>query len=50
MLLLYINNYFNQLVTIYRPNENKIYVFNGNSNNSILANDGIPYYRMGGAK
>ena len=43
--------FFNRLsiksVTIYRPNESKIYVFNGNSNNSILANDGLPYYRTG---
>ena len=36
-------------VTIYIPNESKIYAFNGNSNNSISANDGLPYYRMGGA-
>ena len=47
------HNFFNRLsiksVTIYRPNESKIYVFNGNSNNSILANDGLPYYGMGGA-
>ena len=32
-------NFFNRLsiksVTIYRPNERKIYVFNGNGNNSI---------------
>ena len=45
--------FFNRLsiksVTIYRPNESKIYVFNGNSNNSILANDGLPYFRTGGA-
>ena len=44
---------FNRLsinsVTIYRPNESKIYVFNGNGNNSILANGGLPYYRTGGA-
>ena len=44
---------FNRLsinsVTIYRPNESKIYVFNGNGNNSILAKDGLPYYRTGGA-
>ena len=37
-------------VTIYIPNESKIYVFNGNGNNSILAKGGLPYYRMGGAK
>ena len=34
--------FFNRLsiksVTIYRPNESKIYVFNGNGNNSILTN------------
>ena len=45
--------FFNRLsiksVTIYRPNESKIYVFNGNSNKSISANDGLPYCRMGGA-
>ena len=45
--------FFNSLsiksVTIYIPNESKIYVFNGNSNNSILANDGLPYYSTGGA-
>ena len=44
---------FNRLsinsVTIYRPNESKIYVFYGNSNNSISAKGGLPYYRMGGA-
>ena len=44
---------FNRLsinsVTIYRPNESKIYVFNGNGNNSIWAKGGLPYYRMGGA-
>ena len=44
---------FNRLsiksVTIYRPNESKIYVFNGNGNNSILAKGGLPYYRTGGA-
>ena len=28
-----------KLVTIYTLNESKIYVFNGNGNNSILAND-----------
>ena len=37
--------FFNRLriksVTIYRPNESKIYVFNGNGNNSILVNDGL---------
>ena len=46
--------FFNRLsiksVTIYRPNESKIYVFNGNGNNSILANGGLTYYRTGGAK
>ena len=35
--------FFNSLsiksVTIYIPNESKIYVFNGNGNNSILAKD-----------
>ena len=45
---------FNRLsinsVTIYRPNESKIYVFNGNGNNSILAKGGLPYYRTGGAR
>ena len=45
---------FNRLsiksVTIYRPNESKIYVFNGNGNNSILAKGGLTYYRMGGAR
>ena len=45
--------YFNRLsiksVTIYRPNESKIYVFNGNGNNSILVKGGLPYYRTGGA-
>ena len=45
--------HFNSLsiksVATYRPNESKIYVFNGNGNNSILANDGLPYYRTGGA-
>ena len=44
---------FNRLsinsVTIYRPNESKIYVFNGNGNNSILAKGGLPYSRTGGA-
>ena len=44
---------FNRLsinsVTIYRPNENKIYVFNGNGNNSILAKGGLTYYRTQGA-
>ena len=44
-------NFFNRLsiklVTIYRPNESKIYVFNGNSNNSISANDRLPYDRIG---
>jgi len=44
---------FNRLsinsVTIYRPNESKIYVFNGNGNNSISAKGGLPYYRTGGA-
>ena len=44
---------FNRLsiksVTIYRPNESKIYVFNGNGNNSISANVGLTYYGMGGA-
>ena len=37
------------LATIYRPNESKIYVFNGNGNNSILAKGRLPYYRTGGA-
>ena len=45
--------FFNRLsiksVATYRPNESKIYVFNGNGNNSILAKGGLPYYRMGGA-
>ena len=45
--------FFNRLsiksVTIYRPNESKIYVFNGNGNNSILANVGLTYYRTGDA-
>ena len=45
---------FNRLsinsVTIYRPNESKIYVFYGNGNNSISAKGGLPYYRTGGAK
>ena len=45
--------FFNRLsiksITIYRPNESKIYLFNGNGINSILANDGLPYYRTGGA-
>ena len=45
---------FNRLsinsVTIYRPNESKIYVFNGNGNNSILAKGGLPYYRMEGCQ
>ena len=36
-------------VTIYIPNESKIYVFNGNGNNSILAKDALTYYRTGGA-
>ena len=36
-------------VTIYIPNESKIYVFNGNGNNSILAKGGLPYSRTGGA-
>ena len=44
---------FNRLsinsVTIYRPNESKIYVFNGNGNNSILTKGGLPYSRTGGA-
>ena len=44
--------FFNRLciksVTIYRPNESKIYVFNGNGNNSILAKGGLPYYGTGG--
>ena len=34
-----------KLVTIYRPNESKIDVFNGNGNNSILADGGLIYYR-----
>ena len=46
--LKFFNRLSRKLVTIYRPNESKIYVFNGNSNNSILANDGLPYYRTGG--
>ena len=37
--------FFNRLsiksVTIYRPNESKIYVLNENGNNSILADDGL---------
>ena len=45
--------FFNRLsiksVTIYRPNESKIYVFNGNGNNSILANDALTCYGTGGA-
>ena len=45
--------FFNRLsiksVKIYRPNESKIYVFNGNGNNSISANDGLTYYGTGGA-
>ena len=45
---------FNRLsinsVTIYRPNESKIYVFYGNGNNSILAKGGLTSYRTGGAK
>ena len=44
---------FNRLsinsVTIYRPNESKIYFFNGNGNKSILAKGGLPYSRTGGA-
>ena len=40
--------FFNRLsiksVTIYRPNESKIYVFNGNGNNSIWENDGLLDY------
>ena len=47
-------NFFNRVsiksVTIYRPNESKIYVFNGNGNNSILTNDGLPYCRTGWPK
>ena len=46
--------FFNRLsiksVTIYRPNESKIYIFNGNGNNSIWANDGLPYFNMGWPK
>ena len=46
--------FFNRLsiksVTIYRPNESIIYVFNGNGNSSILANGGLTYYRTGGTK
>ena len=42
---------FNRLsiesIKIYIPNESKIYVFNGNGNNSILAKGGLPYYRTG---
>ena len=45
--------FFNKLsiksVTIFKPNKSKIYIFNGNGNNSILANDGLTYYGMGGA-
>ena len=33
--------------TIYRPNESKIYVYNGNGKNSILVNDGLTYYGTG---
>ena len=44
--------FFNRLsiksVATYRPNESKIYVFNGNGNNSILANGGLTYYRIEG--
>jgi len=44
--------FFNRLsiksVIIYRPNKSKIYVFNGNGNNSILANGGLTYYRAEG--
>ena len=45
--------FFNRLsiksVTIYRPNESKIYAFNGNGNNSILANDALDCYGTEGA-
>ena len=45
---------FNRLsiksVTIYRPNESKTYVFNGNGNNLILAKGALTYYRTGCAK
>ena len=44
--------FFNRLsiksVTIYGPNESKIYVFNGNVKNSILAKGTLPYYGTGG--
>ena len=38
-----------KLVTIYIPNESKIYVFNGNGNNSILAKESLTHYRTGGS-
>ena len=45
--------FFNKLsiksVTIYRQNESKIYVFNRNGNNSILADVGLTYKGSGGA-
>ena len=47
--LKFFNRFNIKSVTIYRPNESKIYVINGIRNNSILANDGLTYYRMGGA-
>ena len=37
-------------VTIYIPNESKIYVFNENSNNSILAKGALTHYGTDGAK
>ena len=37
-------------VTIYIPNESKIYVFNGNGNNSILAKGALTHYGTDGAK
>ena len=47
--LKFFNRWSIKSVTIFRPNKSKIYVFNGNGNNSILANDGLTYYRMGRA-
>ena len=48
------HKFFNRLsiksVTIYRPNESKIYVFNGYNNNPIIANNRLSYYGTGGAK
>ena len=43
----FFNRWSIKSVTIYRPNKSKIYVFNGNGNNSILANGGLTYYRTG---